>query len=104
MILGKDFRMPPTSCMLLRRSPAYVSERMGSIKCSELTGLNLLEPPVLPLHRLLIPNLLHQQKVLQGIPVDRLTPCGGCYLRIPTRRPKVHSPGQGGSGRRNTSG
>ena len=46
---------------------------MGSIKCSELQGLNLLEPRVLPLHRLLIPNLLHQQQVLQGIPVDHLT-------------------------------
>src|SRR5436190_23408676 len=30
--------------------------------------------------------------------------CGGYYPRIPTRRPKVHSPEQGGSGRRNTSG
>src|SRR6266540_1598148 len=30
--------------------------------------------------------------------------CGECYPRIPMRRPKAYSPGQGGSGRRNTGG
>src|SRR5438105_4480872 len=30
--------------------------------------------------------------------------CGGCYPRIPMRRPKAYSPGQGGSGRSNTDG
>src|SRR5438105_4019879 len=29
---------------------------------------------------------------------------GECYLRIPMRRPKAYSPGQGGSGRSNTDG
>src|SRR6266540_348735 len=30
--------------------------------------------------------------------------CGGCYPRIPMRRPKAYSPGQGGSGRSNPDG
>src|SRR5207237_2392068 len=30
--------------------------------------------------------------------------CGGCYPRIPMRRPKAYSPGQGGLGRSNTDG
>src|SRR5438128_1853827 len=30
--------------------------------------------------------------------------CGECHPRIPMRRPKAYSPGQGGSGRRNTGG
>ena len=30
--------------------------------------------------------------------------CGGCYPRIPMRRPKAYSPGQGGSGRPNPDG
>src|SRR6266542_3694477 len=30
--------------------------------------------------------------------------CGGCYPRIPMRRPKAYSPGQGGLGRPNPDG
>src|SRR6266542_636653 len=32
------------------------------------------------------------------------TVCGGCYPRIPMRRPKAYLPGQGGSGRPNPDG
>src|SRR6266540_2839817 len=82
MIPGKVFHMPLMSCTLLRRSPAYVLERMESIMCSGLTGENNLEPPALHLHRLLTPSLLYQLKALQGTLVDRLTPVDCPILEV----------------------
>src|SRR6266540_2129855 len=82
MTLGKAFHMPLMSCMLLRRSPAYVSERMESIMCLGLTGQNNMEPSALHLHRLLTPSLLHQLKALQGTLVDRLTPVDHPILEV----------------------